>query len=193
MQEKPAKRHFRFLIIEFLIIGGIICLFLNDVPAQQGRMIREDALPRPDTQAQLKKSAAHLFFAGRDNYFLMSELRIVPHSESPVDYARAIVTALIKGPQGKLVRTIATGTELRALYISPSGVSYIDLSQAAAKGHPGGCTSEFLTIYSIVNSLILNIPEIKRVKILVEGKEVPTLAGHIDLKQPLEANMLLIR
>ena len=40
---------------------------------------------------------------------------------------------------------------------------------------------------------ILNIPEIKWVKLLIGGKEVQTLAGHIDLEFPLEADMLLIR
>jgi hypothetical protein len=48
-------------------------------------------------------------------------------------------------------------------------------------------------VYSIVNSLILNVTDIEAVKILIEGQESITLAGHIDLQQPLKANMLLIR
>ena len=59
--------------------------------------------------------------------------------------------------------------------------------------HPGGIGTEIMTIYSIVNSLVLNIPEIDAVKILIDGKESITLAGHIDLKFPLKADMLLIR
>ncbi len=50
-----------------------------------------------------------------------------------------------------------------------------------------------MTIYSMVNSLILNIPEIETVRILVEGKEETTLAGHVDLRFPLRANMLFVR
>jgi spore germination protein GerM len=123
----------------------------------------------------------------------MSEQRVVTHSADSVAYARSIVEALIKGPQTSLVRTIASDTKLRAIYIIPDGVCYVDLSQAVGKDHPGGCNSELLTIYSVVNSLILNVPEIKRVKLLIDGKEVQTLAGHIDLVFPLEANMLLIR
>ena len=52
---------------------------------------------------------------------------------------------------------------------------------------------ELLTIYSIVNSLILNVPNIKAVKILINGNEAKTLAGHIDLQTAIKANMLLIR
>ena len=187
------KRRSVHPIIEILIICGFVCFFIQDAGAQREHKIQEDALSHPADRIQLKKSLAHLYFADKDNYFLMSEQRVVTHPENPVDSARAIVEALIEGPQKGLVRTVAAGSQLRAVYITPNGDCYVDLSQAAAKNHPGGCNSELLSIYSVVNSLILNIPEIKRVKMLIEGKEVLTLAGHIDLKLPLEANMLLIR
>jgi hypothetical protein len=61
------------------------------------------------------------------------------------------------------------------------------------ENHPGGIKLELITIYSIVNSLILNIPAIDAVKILIGGREALTLAGHVDLRFPFKANMLLIR
>ena len=69
----------------------------------------------------------------------------------------------------------------------------MDLAAGIGDLHPGGIKSELLTIYSIANSLILNVPEVEAVKILVNGNETATLAGHIDLQVPLKANMLLIR
>ena len=189
------SRHNRKILaaIGILFIGGAICLISRDANAQWAQLNLEDSVSRPAGSTQSKRSAAHLYFADRDNYYLMSEQRVVSHSGDSVDYARSIVEALIKGPQKSLARTIAAGTELRAIYIIPAGVCYVDLSQAVEKDHPGGCNSELLTIYSVVNSLILNIPEIKWVKLLIGGKEVQTLAGHIDLEFPLEADMLLIR
>lgn len=189
------SRHNRTIIaaIGILFIGGTVCLYLQDANAQRAQLNGEDSFSRPAGPVQSIKSAAHLYFADRDNYYLMSEQRVVSHSADSVDYARSLVEALIKGPQIPLVRTIAADTELRAIYIIPDGTCYVDLSQAVEKKHPGGCNSELLTIYSVVNSLILNVPEIKRVKLLIDGKEVQTLAGHIDLEFPLEANMLLIR
>jgi hypothetical protein len=67
------------------------------------------------------------------------------------------------------------------------------MSKEIKEKHPGGSRSELMTIYTIVNSLILNIPEIDAVKILIEGCESMTLAGHIDTRFPFKANMLLIR
>jgi len=189
------SRHNRTILaaIGILFIGSAICLFFQDANAQGAQLNHENSVSRPAGPTQSKKSAAHLYFADRDNYYLMSEQRVVSHSGDAVGYARSIAEALIKGPQNSLVRTIAADTELRAIYVIPDGTCYVDLTQAAVKHHPGGCNSELLTIYSVVNSLILNVPEIKRVKLLIDGKEVQTLAGHIDLVFPLEANMLLIR
>ena len=50
-----------------------------------------------------------------------------------------------------------------------------------------------ITIFSIVNSLILNVPQIKTVKFIKGGREALTLAGHIDIRLPFKANMLLVR
>jgi hypothetical protein len=189
------SRHNRTIlaVIGILFIGGAVCLIFQDANAQGAKLKHAKPLSRTAGPTQSKRSAAHLYFADRDNFYLISEQRVVSHSEGPVGYARSIVEALIKGPQNSLVRTIATDSELRAIYIIADGTCYVDLAQVAGTYHPGGCNSELLTIYSVVNSLILNVPEIKRVKLLFDGKEAQTLAGHIDLEFPFEANMLLIR
>ena len=151
----------------------------------------------PDVQsAELKqsdRSVVHLYFAYKDIAFLASEERVVVHSGDIIEFGKSIIDALIKGPKRELMRTIPIGTALRAFYATPDGTAIVDLTQNAADKHPGGSNSEMLTIYSIVNSLILNIPEVKTVKILIEGREPMTLAGHVDIRFPFKANMLLIR
>ncbi|MBW1996057.1 MAG: GerMN domain-containing protein, partial [Deltaproteobacteria bacterium] len=97
------------------------------------------------------------------------------------------------GPTEGLVPTIPQGTHVRALYVLDDGTAFVDLSEAVSEHHPGGSKSELLTVFSIVNSLVLNISEINAVKILVEGRETSTLAGHIDIRFPFKANMLLVR
>jgi len=52
-------------------------------------------------------------------------------------------------------------------------------------------TTELLTIYTIVDALTENLPVVRSVRILVDGKEVDTLAGHVDLRRPLEKNLEL--
>ena len=121
------------------------------------------------------------------------EQRAVLHSDDAPNLADTIVNALIKGPQKGLVKTIPVDTRLNALYITSDGTCYVDLSVAIRKNHPGGSKLELLTIYSLVNSLVLNVAEVERVQFLIDGNETLTLAGHIDLQLPIKANMLLIR
>lgn len=148
--------------------------------------------PSPKKQLALK-TPVHLYFADTNNRYLISEERILEHPDNPADFSRIIIEALVKGPRGQLGRTLPTESKLRALYITQTGICYVDLTPAVRELYPGGSQSELLSVYSVVNSLILNVPAIDKVKILIDGRESPTLAGHVDLIEPATANMLLIR
>ena len=141
----------------------------------------------------IQKSSVHLYFANTDSTYLSAEQRLIIHMDSTADFGKQIVVALLKGPKENLVSTIPTGTQLRAFFLTTDGIAYVDLTEEVTRQHPGGCYTELLTIFSIVNSLALNVPEIKRVKLLVNGTESPTLAGHIDIRLPIQADMLLVR
>ena len=91
------------------------------------------------------------------------------------------------------MRTLPEATTVRALYRIDEQTVCLDLDEAVREQHPGGSQTELLTIYSLVNTLILNLPEMDRVKILIGGREAVTLAGHVDLQFPFRADMLLIR
>ena len=136
---------------------------------------------------------AHLYFSDKENTFLRAENRVLPPSNDAATLGNLIVDALIKGPQEGFMQTVPPGTTRRALYITGDGTAYVDFTENIRENHPGGVQSELMTIFSIVNSLVLNIPEIRTVKILIGGGEAMTLAGHIDLRFPFKANMLMVR
>ena len=69
----------------------------------------------------------------------------------------------------------------------------VELSADARVAHTGGALDELFTLSAIVNALTVNLPAITRVQILVEGKEVDTLAGHVDLRHPLQKNLKWVR
>jgi spore germination protein GerM len=154
-------------------------------------------LPIPQAQPEKQDSQSltllHLYFADRFGNYLQAEERQLSSVSHAVEKGRLIIKALIKGPKTDLIRTIPLGTRLHALYLDRNGRAYVDLSDNVINHSPRGCKSEILTIYSIVNSLILNIPEIEAVKILINGRETPTLGGHIDNRYAFTADMLLIR
>jgi Sporulation and spore germination len=57
----------------------------------------------------------------------------------------------------------------------------IDLNSAFADGHRSGVLVEELTVASLIHTISANIPGIVKIKILVDGKERETLAGHASL------------
>jgi spore germination protein GerM len=187
------KRYIWYFV--FALMVGIVSLLAmvirSDHPGAVRRQIEET--PRPADLMPSQTTQVHLYFSDKDNQFLMAEERVLKSPQSPEFFARSIVEALIKGPQQGLARTIPAETAVRAVYLTPQGICYVDLTSGVSENHPGGIKSELLSIYSIVNSLVLNVTEIESVKILINGNESMTLAGHIDLQLPIKANMLLIR
>ena len=77
--------------------------------------------------------------------------------------------------------TLGAGSEIRDVYLVDPGLAVIDLNAAFADNHRSGVLVEELTVVSLIQTLSANIPGITRVKILVEGNERDTLAGHADL------------
>ncbi len=76
---------------------------------------------------------------------------------------------------------LPSGSEIRSVYLIDPGLAVIDVNAALADGHRSGILAEDLTVASLIQTISANIPGILRVKILVEGKERETLAGHADL------------
>jgi len=172
---------------------GILCLLLWTGCGDSGGQdaVTPDKAPMADRSAD--RIVAHLYFSDSDNSFLISEERSLPALVRPEEAGALIVKALLEGPKKALERTIPAGTQLKGFYILENRTAYVDLSMEIRDRHPGGAKSELMTIYSIVNSLIVNIPEIETVKLLIEGNEQTSLVGHIDLRYPLRANMLYVR
>lgn len=155
----------------------------GDVPA--------GATPAATAAAQ-RKITATLFYVGDDGMSLVPAQREVPFGEPIVEQARQIVEAQLAAPAAPLVSAIPEGTTLRALYLSGRGDVFVDLSADVTARHTGGSMDEILTVYAIVNTLTVNLPAITGVQILIDGKEVDTLAGHVDLRNPLSKNLTWI-
>jgi hypothetical protein len=136
-----------------------------------------------------RKIKARLFFVGDDGMRLVGLEREVAYGEGTVEQAREIVQAQIAPVTEPLASAIPPGTTLRALYLTDRGEAYVDLSRELASAHPGGTVNELLTIYTIVDALTVNLPAVTSVEVLVDGKELDTLAGHVDLRRPIAKNL----
>jgi hypothetical protein len=187
-----TKRYVLYALLAIIALSVVFMALLNIPLTSWTEDKVKQNVQTTDTQNS-DKFVVHLYFSDKSNSFLTAEERNLLHSDNPVEFAKLIIKALIEGPRKGHMRTIPAGTTIRALYLTGDGTAYVDISNTIENSYPGGIKTELFTIYSIVNSLILNIPEIDAVKILIGGREAMTMDGHIDLSFPFKANMLLIR
>jgi len=100
-------------------------------------------------------------------------------------------------PSSKLTRTgiaedVASAylkpynAHLNKCFLSTKGIAYLDLSENLRKDFKGSVMEEYLFVMGILKSLKANISGIKAVKILVDGNEIESIAGHIELTYPIE-------
>jgi hypothetical protein len=127
---------------------------------------------------------ARLFHLADDSLRLQPVDSEVPFGEGTLEQGRQLTAALLQPAPEPFVSVIPPGTTLKGFYLSPEGVAFVDLSAEAGRGHPGSLDEIFM-VYSIVNTLTDNLPAITAVQLLVDGRQVDTLAGHVDVRRPV--------
>ncbi len=144
-------------------------------------------------KAPIRRLNVLIYYPAARRDGLIGEPREIFKTAAPGDRAKQILADLISGPAtNEGLHALPPGTRLRQVFVLEDGTAYIDFSSDLKQGIAGGTVEELLTVYSIVNSVALNIPEIRRVGILINGKPVDTLNGHLDLRRPLPPDSSLI-
>jgi spore germination protein GerM len=187
--------------VALLAGSAVIIIFLAwMLMAGLGRLLRSPTPDEaPDTAAAppppaatapaVPRIKATLFFASEDGQRLVPTEREVALGEGVVAQARSILEAQLSAEApAPLVSTIPKDTKLRGVFVSERNEVFVDLEPTIRANHPGGSFQEIMTVYTIVNALLTNLPTLQEVQILIGGQEVDTLAGHVDLRRPLRKN-----
>jgi spore germination protein GerM len=175
-----------------LAIAGGWMLFVG-LPRWYGARQQSAAATASAPASPERKITATLYFISEDGLSLVGVQREVTFGEPVDEQARRILEAQLGKPPAPLSSAIPEATVLRSLFLSEKGHAYVDLSADARARHTGGALNELFTIYAIVNALTVNLPAITRVLILIDGHEVDTLAGHVDLRHPLQKNLKWVK
>jgi hypothetical protein len=172
-----------------ITVGAAIWAMLVALPRRVGPEGAGATTPGAGPAAAERRITATLYFISEDGLSLVGVPREVVFGEAIAEQARRIIEAQLGTAPASLAAAIPQGTTLRAVFISGRGDAFVDLSGQARANHRGGALDELFTVYALVNALTVNLPSIARVQILVEGEEVDTLAGHVDLRNPLRQNL----
>ena len=113
----------------------------------------------------------------------------IPVSGNQQERAEEILRLLLTTYQAKdSPHPLTAAAEIRNVYLVQPGIAVVDVNSAFVDSHTSGIMAEELMIVSLVQTLSLNLPNITGVKMLVDGKERETLAGHIDLSGVLSTS-----
>ena len=168
-----------------LVVGLVVLFFVGP------RWLVSAPTEEPDAavaaaSSNVRKIRARLLYVAEDGVRLSPVEQEVIYGEGTVEQAKRIIEAQVAQPQPPLVSAIPAGTKLKTVFVTDKGEAFVDLTPELRSNQQGGTTNEILTTYTIVNALTLNLPAITSVQILIDGKQVDTLAGHLDLRRPLE-------
>jgi len=129
-----------------------------------------------------------LYYTDEEFSGLIEEKRLIEKSHNMLE---SVLQELLRGPRlSSHFSPFPESTRLNGVF-TESGIVYVDLSHEMKDGQSGGTTQELLSIFSIVDTLT-SLPDVKRIKLLIDGKEETTLCGHIDISEPLERDEKLI-
>lgn len=159
--------------------------------------VDRESEPPPVTAAQAANQIAArpvvLYFEGPSGR-LVPETRELPLPRSDAASLRPVIEALIGGSANSAVPDLfPEQTFVRGAFLLPEGTAVVDLGgETLQEGWNAGSREEMLAAYGIVQTLVANFGQVRRVHILIGGELVPTLGGHLDLTRPLRPLAYLV-
>lgn len=175
-----------------LVIALLIALFAAGCEPDQAVTGQPPGVKAPDKQANppaAETMSVTVYHATKDAAFLMPETRTIPKTDQPL---QAAVEQLLNGPKNpELIRALPEGTKLRGITVKDH-IAYVDFNDKLVKNGSGGSAGEILAVSAIVNTLT-EFDNIYKVQLMVEGRKIHTLYGHMDTSEPLSRSEKIIK
>ena len=125
--------------------------------------------------------------------WLHVERREVPAKAESAEQIAAVLESLLTGPSdSNRLAPLPDGVGLRKVYLADNRLAYLDFESSESTPPASGSLREMLTVYSLVNTVLLNFDELEGIVLLWNGRQLKTFAGHVATMRPLPANTDLI-
>jgi len=178
----PRNVQITLVLLLLAIFGSGLYILLLRRSSEEGLRRASDPRPVPAPVAGPEETVKLTIAYDEDGVFRTREISAVVPSESSAR-AKSILEALIGYYLSKpSPHDLADGSAVNSVFMVNQKLAVVDLNQALVEGHRSGIMVEDFTLMSLIDTLATNLPQIEQVKILVNGKERETLAGHADIR-----------
>lgn len=186
------SRHMKIAIVALALVAIFLAVYNRALKKHAERLQERIVDLRPIAPpVNAPTQPVTVWVAHDDDGVLHSQIVKAALPDEPTQRARQILRALFSVYLARRSpHPIGDGSDVDDIYLLGKDTFVIDLNAAFADAHRSGIFVEELTMLSIVQTIATNFPEIHRVKFLVDGKERETLAGHADLKQFYDVNLV---
>ncbi len=180
------------IAIAALVVAVVIGAFY--FPKLRQRVLRMSRPERTEEQARREvvqppiatptdvKVKAKIFWASTVAPGALEPVEVeLPLSADAVQRSKQLINVLIADAPSAEQRTLPADATLLEFYLLADGTAVADFSDTLSTETPSGILSEQMAVDSIARTLAANIEAVRRLKILIHGQEVETLAGHLDL------------
>jgi len=151
---------------------------------------REVIRPGPEGQEQPREKVAIYWLSADDPGQLAAVETPLAMGTEPVERARAALESLITGAPTPEQRPLPAETTLLAFYLLPDETAVADFSDALSHRLPSGIATEQLALDAITRTLHAAVPQVRRLRILIDGREAETLAGHVDVSGAFDLTLM---
>lgn len=179
-------------MLAILLLSGCNAVPSGGSPSSPPAVDAAPTQPKPVGQTHVpvvENIPIKVYFASHDARYVVAETHMVKKDALVLRHAMEV---LVAGPKNSsLLPVVPPGTKVKSVQVTDR-TGFVDFSSEMIKKGFGGSSMEILTVGSIVNTLT-EFPEVERVQILVEGKKVSTLFGHLDVSDPLSRSPGIIK
>jgi hypothetical protein len=188
IKEKKIKKSTKIFYLALILGGGFVLLVIFFVT------LFSALFPPVDMDAMKKKErmVANLYFSDQQERFLKAEKRHIFKENDAASQVQEIVKALLEGSNTGLVNTFPSGIEVKNVKVDDTQTAFVDFSKNIFNVYEGSSASEMATIYSLTNTITQNVPAIAKVIIMVNGREIKSIKGHISTAKAFLPDLELI-
>jgi len=184
MPSRQRKKININLVVPFLVMVLVFSVMIW----QKYRNSQSVPLTPPSQQPMTGKRTVTLFFVA-DGASLAREARELDACDAPVSCLKDLLDELVAGPVGELDEALPEGSIINSVRFDGE-VAVVDMSRTFVNGLASGSSAEMLAVYSIVDTVVVNFPVVKKVKISIDG-DPKNVLRHLDISEPLAADYAL--
>jgi spore germination protein GerM len=176
------------LLLALLVLAGGLWVLRNAGPGPDEAPVTQVAQPSVPEPGTAGDRAVLVAFPRADGAGYVTEERLLPSRDRPAEDLLGVMQVLCAGPRNTgAISALPPGTRALAAFMDPGNQAIVlDFSRELSTGHPGGSLAEAATLTSILRTVALNFSGTRSCTILIEGSQVETLAGHVDLLHPFD-------